>query len=64
MQRFMAASERADMTALAALIREDAWQTMPPHREWFPGREAMLTMWAQAMTAPRPGGTGGGGNLR
>ena len=56
LQRFMAASERADMTALAALIREDAWQTMPPHREWFPGREAMLTMWAAwAMTAPRPG---------
>jgi RNA polymerase sigma-70 factor (ECF subfamily) len=56
LQRFMAASERADMTALAALIREDAWQTMPPHREWFPGREAMLTMWAQAMTGPEAWG--------
>ncbi len=50
LQRFMAASERADMTTLATLLREDAWQTMPPHPVLFAGREAMLTMWAQAMT--------------
>jgi RNA polymerase sigma-70 factor, ECF subfamily len=56
LQRFMRASERADMTALAALVREDAWQTMPPHPFWFPGRAAMLEMWAQAMTGPQAWG--------
>ncbi|MGH8823668.1 MAG: sigma-70 family RNA polymerase sigma factor [Jiangellaceae bacterium] len=56
LQRFMQASERADMTALAALVREDAWQTMPPQPVWFPGRAAMLEMWAQAMTGPESWG--------
>ena len=56
LQRFIEASERADMPALAALLREDAWQTMPPHPEWFAGREAMLAMWAAAMIGPDAAG--------
>jgi RNA polymerase sigma-70 factor (ECF subfamily) len=50
--RFISASENADIPALRALLREDAWQTMPPYREWFRGREAMLEMWSAAMTGP------------
>lgn len=52
LQRFIVANERADMAELAALMREDAWQTMPPDPIWFAGREAMLAMWAAAMAEP------------
>jgi len=52
LRRFMEATERADMPALAALIHADAWQTMPPHDVWFDGRDAMLQMWAAAMSGP------------
>jgi RNA polymerase sigma-70 factor, ECF subfamily len=56
LERYVAASERADMTALAALLREDAWQTMPPDPAWFRGREAMIELWASAMVGPEAWG--------
>jgi RNA polymerase sigma-70 factor, ECF subfamily len=41
-RRFVDAHERADIDALAALLREDVRLTMPPHPTWFDGREAIL----------------------
>ncbi|MGV9315037.1 RNA polymerase subunit sigma-70 [Streptomyces sp. NPDC003691] len=45
LQRYLAASRDADLSALALLLREDARQTMPPHRLVFDGREAILGLW-------------------
>jgi RNA polymerase sigma-70 factor, ECF subfamily len=44
--RYVDAFERYDMTALTALIREDATQSMPPYDMWLSGREDILTWWA------------------
>jgi RNA polymerase sigma-70 factor, ECF subfamily len=42
LRRYVDAHERADVDGLAALLREDARLTMPPHATWFDGREAIL----------------------
>ena len=42
LRRYVDAHERADMNALAELLREDARLTMPPHPTWYEGREAIL----------------------
>lgn len=52
LQRFVEATERDDMAALAEMLREDAVQTMPPHPERFDGREAIIAMWSSAMVGP------------
>jgi RNA polymerase sigma-70 factor (ECF subfamily) len=41
LRRYVDAHERADADALAALLREDARLTMPPHPTWYAGREAI-----------------------
>ena len=41
----MAAFERYDITALTALIREDAKQSMPPYDLWLRGRDNIFTWW-------------------
>jgi RNA polymerase sigma-70 factor (ECF subfamily) len=43
LRRFLDAHERADVDALAELLREDARLTMPPHPTWYAGRDAILT---------------------
>jgi RNA polymerase sigma-70 factor, ECF subfamily len=40
--RYIDAHERADIDALAALLREDVRLAMPPHPTWYDGREAIL----------------------
>jgi RNA polymerase sigma-70 factor (ECF subfamily) len=43
--RYVDAFERYDMTALTALIHEDATQSMPPYELWLAGRDDILTWW-------------------
>jgi RNA polymerase sigma-70 factor, ECF subfamily len=40
--RYLDAFERYDMDALAALLRDDAIQTMPPYAMWLQGRDDLL----------------------
>jgi RNA polymerase sigma-70 factor (ECF subfamily) len=42
LRRYVDAHERADIEALATMLREDARLTMPPHPVWYAGREAIL----------------------
>jgi RNA polymerase sigma-70 factor, ECF subfamily len=42
LRRYVDAHERADGAALAALLRDDARLTMPPHAVWFAGRDAIV----------------------
>jgi RNA polymerase sigma-70 factor, ECF subfamily len=41
LRRYVDVHERADADALAALLREDARLTMPPHPTWYEGRAAI-----------------------
>jgi RNA polymerase sigma-70 factor, ECF subfamily len=41
-RRYVEAHERADIDALAALLREDVRLAMPPHPTWYDGRDAIL----------------------
>src|SRR5262245_46960113 len=43
LERFMQAWDRADMTSLATLLREDAEMTMPPEPLWFAGKNAIVS---------------------
>jgi RNA polymerase sigma-70 factor (ECF subfamily) len=45
LERYVAAFERYDMSALTELIREDAIQSMPPFDMWLAGRENIFTWW-------------------
>jgi RNA polymerase sigma-70 factor (ECF subfamily) len=44
--RYVDAFQRYDMTALTALIQEDATQSMPPFETWLDGRDDILGWWA------------------
>ncbi|MCG5214963.1 RNA polymerase subunit sigma-70 [Streptosporangium sp. KLBMP 9127] len=45
LQRYMQASQDADLPALTAMLRADARQTMPPVSLVFDGRKAIIDMW-------------------
>jgi len=45
LERYVSAFERYDPTALTALIREDATQSMPPYDMWLAGRDDVLAWW-------------------
>jgi RNA polymerase sigma-70 factor (ECF subfamily) len=52
----MRASEEGDLASLAALLREDARQAMPPAVLLYVGREAILDMWRPVMAGPQAWG--------
>jgi RNA polymerase sigma-70 factor, ECF subfamily len=45
LERYVAAFEQYDMSALTSLIHEDATQSMPPFDLWLSGRDDILTWW-------------------
>jgi RNA polymerase sigma-70 factor, ECF subfamily len=45
LERYVAAFERYDITALTSLIREDASQSMPPYDMWLSGRDNVFAWW-------------------
>ena len=49
---FMEATERADMTAMAALLKEDAVFWMPPDPGVFVGRKLIIESWTPFLTGP------------
>ena len=51
---YVALWEQADIPGLVALLREDAWFSMPPLPAWFQGREAITTFF-QTTTFTFPG---------
>ena len=46
--RYLEAFERYDLDALAALLHEDALQTMPPYAMWLQGRDDLVAWYAGA----------------
>ena len=42
LRRYVEAHERADADALAELLREDVFLSMPPHPTWYAGRDAIM----------------------
>ena len=46
LERYMDATDRADVAALTALLREEARLTMPPYPTWFGGRAEIATAFA------------------
>jgi RNA polymerase sigma-70 factor (ECF subfamily) len=45
LKRYVEAFEAYDMDAIAALLHEDAKQSMPPYEMWLLGREDILRWW-------------------
>ncbi len=45
LERYVRAFEAYDMDALAALLHEDAKQSMPPYEMWLLGREDIMRWW-------------------
>lgn len=50
LRRYLQATQSSDMAALAALLAEDARQTMPPEPTVFRGRDAMIAAWTPLTT--------------
>ncbi len=50
--RYIALWEQADIPGLVALLREDAWFTMPPIPTWFQGRAAIATVLSTRIFTP------------
>jgi RNA polymerase sigma-70 factor, ECF subfamily len=52
LDRYVVLWEQADIPGFVALLREDAWFTMPPLPVWFQGREAIATVLATRIFTP------------
>jgi len=52
LHQFMDACERADMPALASLLREEAVFSMPPQPDVIRGRDPIVESWAPALAGP------------
>jgi RNA polymerase sigma-70 factor, ECF subfamily len=55
LDRFAAAFENADLSALAELLREDVTLEMPPLLTWFAGRQAVVSFLAASPPFAAPG---------
>lgn len=53
LERYVDAFQRYDMSALTALLHEDATQSMPPFELWLRGREDILSFWTGTGAACR-----------
>jgi RNA polymerase sigma-70 factor (ECF subfamily) len=52
LNRYMTFWEQANIPGLVALLREDAWFTMPPTPAWFQGRAAITTLLSMRILTP------------
>ena len=52
LDRYVALWEQADIPGIVALLREDAWFTMPPIPAWFQGRAAIATLFRTSIFTP------------
>ncbi len=52
LDRYVALWEQADIPGLVALLREDAWFTMPPLPVWYQGRAAIATLFQTSLFPP------------
>jgi len=52
LDRYVTLWEQADIPGLVALLREDAWFTMPPIPAWFQGRAAIATVLSTRILIP------------
>jgi RNA polymerase sigma-70 factor (ECF subfamily) len=54
LKRYMQATDRADVAALTALLRQEALLTMPPFPTWFLGRDEIAKAFALAIDPNLP----------
>jgi RNA polymerase sigma-70 factor, ECF subfamily len=54
LKRYMDATDRADVAALTALLREEVRLTMPPYPTWFEGRADIATAFALSADPSSP----------
>jgi RNA polymerase sigma-70 factor (ECF subfamily) len=52
LDRYVTCWEQADIPGLVALLREDAWFTMPPLPIWYQGRAAIATLFRTSLFPP------------
>ncbi len=52
LERYIALWEQADIPGLVALLREDAWFTMPPLPVWFQGRTDIAAVFSARVFKP------------
>ncbi|WBB78687.1 sigma-70 family RNA polymerase sigma factor [Micromonospora sp. WMMD882] len=52
LQRYVRATENADLAGLAELLREDARFTMPPKPTWYVGRATIIETWTPVLVGP------------
>jgi RNA polymerase sigma-70 factor, ECF subfamily len=52
LQRFIEATDNADIDALGALMRDDAIFSMPPEPGWYQGRDTIIELWSTAFAGP------------
>jgi RNA polymerase sigma-70 factor, ECF subfamily len=52
LDRYVTLWEQADINGFVALLREDAWFTMPPFSAWFQGRAAIAMLLSKRVFTP------------